>query len=65
MINFGSRPTFGGNETLLEAHIADFNGDLYGQNLTVFFDYYLRDIRKFFSEEELKKQLKTDLDAIR
>lgn len=65
VINFGSRPTFGGNETLLEAHIADFNGDLYGQNLTVFFDYYLRDIRKFFSEEELKKQLKTDLDAIR
>lgn len=65
IINFGSRPTFGENEVLVEAHIADFNGDLYGQNLTVFFDCYLREIRKFFSEGELKKQLKTDLDAIR
>ena len=65
VVNFGSRPTFGGNETLLEAHIADFDGDLYGQNLTVFFDRYLREIRKFFSEEELKKQLAQDIAAIK
>ena len=65
IVNFGSRPTFGGNEVLLEAHIADFGGDLYGQNLTVYFDYYLREIRKFFSEEELKKQLAADLAAIK
>lgn len=65
VINFGSRPTFGGTETLLEAHIADFNGDLYGQNLTVYFDDYIREIRKFFSEEELKKQVAIDLASIK
>ena len=65
VINFGSRPTFGGKETLLEAHIAGFNGDLYGQNLTVYFDDYIREIRKFFSEEELKKQLTLDLASIK
>ncbi len=65
IINFGTRPTFGGTDTVIEAHIADFSGDLYGKNITLFFDYYLREIRKFFSEEELKKQLTADLAAIK
>ena len=64
IINFGSRPTFGGTDTVIEAHIADFNGDLYDKRITLFFDRYLREIRKFFSEEELKKQLAADLASI-
>lgn len=63
IINFGSRPTFGGTDTVIEAHIADFTGDLYGKNVTLFFDDYIREIRRFSSEEELKKQLKTDLES--
>ena len=65
IINFGSRPTFGGTETVIEAHIADFDGDLYDKEITLFFDAYLREIRKFFSEEELKKQLAIDLASIK
>lgn len=64
IINFGSRPTFGGTETVIEAHIADFKGDLYDKEITLFFDGYIREIRKFFSEEELKKQLTIDLASI-
>lgn len=65
IINFGSRPTFGGTDTVIEAHIADFDGDLYGKRITLFFDRYLREIRKFFSEEELKKQLASDLESVK
>lgn len=65
IINFGSRPTFGGTDTVIEAHIADFNGDLYDKRITLYFDRYLREIRKFFSEEELKKQLAADLASIK
>ena len=65
IINFGSRPTFGGTETVIEAHVAGFNGDLYDKEITLFFDAYLREIRKFFSEEELKKQLAIDLASIK
>lgn len=61
IINFGARPTFGNTDICIEAHIADFNGDLYDKNITLFFDNYIREIRKFFSEEELKKQLNADL----
>ncbi len=65
IINFGSRPTFGGTETVIEAHIAGFDGDLYDKEITLFFDAYLREIRKFFSEEDLKKQLAIDLASIK
>ena len=64
VINFGSRPTFGGTDTVIEAHILDFNGDLYGKRITLFFDEYIREIRKFFSEEELKKQVASDVETI-
>ena len=65
IINFGTRPTFGGTDTVIEAHIADFDGDLYGKRITLFFDFYLREIRKFFSEDELKRQLAEDLSAVK
>ncbi|MBO4251549.1 MAG: riboflavin biosynthesis protein RibF [Clostridia bacterium] len=64
VINFGSRPTFGGTEVVLETHIVGFDGDLYGKSLTVYFDNYIREIRKFFSEEDLKKQLAADISSI-
>lgn len=65
IVNFGTRPTFGGTDTVIEAHIADFNGDLYGKRITLFFDFYLREIRKFFSEDELKRQIADDLAAVK
>lgn len=61
VINYGARPTFDLTEKLLEAHVIDFNGQLYGKEITLSFDRYLRDIKKFGSQEELKKQLEMDI----
>ena len=61
VINYGARPTFGLQETLLEAHLIGFDGDLYGQTLTVNFERFLRCIQKFECVEDLKKQIEKDV----
>ena len=65
VINYGARPTFDLNEKLLEAHIIDFSGSLYGQTLTIKFDRYLRDIIKFNCTEDLVCQLKNDVQTVK
>lgn len=64
IVNFGSRPTFGVAEKKIEAHLKDFQGDLYGRTVRVFPQKYLREIKKFASEAELKKQLEKDKRTI-
>jgi riboflavin kinase/FMN adenylyltransferase len=63
VLNIGYRPTLQNpNPSLrVEVHLLDFNGDLYGQELEVFFAEKLRDERKFNSVEELKKQIEQDV----
>ena len=63
VINFGSRPTFGNPKMLIEAHLLDFSEDIYGKTVKISFVRFLRDDRKFFSEEELKKQLNADVES--
>lgn len=63
--NLGARPTFGESERLLEAHLIDFAGDLYGSLLEVCFLERLREVRRFNSLEELQAQLKEDVAAAR
>ncbi len=58
--NYGAQPTVNGENLVVETHILDFNGDLYGQDLTVYFLDKIRDIKKFNSVEELKTQLELD-----
>lgn len=59
--NFGVKPTVsGGNIPVLEVHILDFNEDIYGQKLRVYFKKMLRKEKKFSSVEELKKQIAID-----
>ena len=66
MLNIGVRPTVGGNlAQTVEAHLLDFEGDLYDQALTVEFIARLRDERKFSSLDELKAQLARDAEAAR
>jgi len=60
--NYGARPTYNLNEILSETHILGFNGNLYEKQITVNFDKYLRDCVKFESENELKLQLKKDME---
>lgn len=63
--NYGSRPTFGDGCIVLEVYADGFAGDLYGQTVTIWFDSFIREIRKFGSAEELSEQLKKDLENIR
>ncbi len=65
IINYGPRPTFDLNEKLIEAHILDFNGDLYGKEVKLFFDSYMREIQKFSGIESLNRQLQKDLETIK
>ena len=58
--NVGVCPTFGGNETRLETHIIDFDGDLYGRTLRIYLMGYLRDEKKFESIDALIKQIDYD-----
>jgi riboflavin kinase/FMN adenylyltransferase len=61
--NLGTRPTVGGGERLLEVHLLDFSGDLYGKVLKVRFVRFLRGERKFGSVDELKEQIRFDVSA--
>jgi riboflavin kinase/FMN adenylyltransferase len=58
--SLGTRPTVGGTRPLLEAHIFDFDGDLYGQLLEVRFVAKLRDEQKFASLEAMVEQMHRD-----
>ena len=63
IINYGARPTFDLEQKLLEVHIIDFCGDLYGKEIEVLFLDFIREIKKFDSIDDLKAQLTADLTA--
>jgi len=60
MMNQGPRPTFEDGRRVLEAHIFDFDGDLYGEWVRIEWIKRLRDIERFGSVEQLQKQLERD-----
>jgi len=66
-INLGRRPTFfeHADHSLLEAHLLDFDGDLYGEYVRVTFEHFLRSERKFEGLEAIKTQLQLDVVAAR
>ena len=55
--NIGTRPTVNGENVTVEPWILDFEGDLYGKNITLEFHEYLRPEQKFDSLEELKAEI--------
>lgn len=63
--NLGTRPTVDGLRTLLEVHLFDFAGDLYGAQVHVEFLHKLRDERRFASFDELKAQIALDAQQAR
>ena len=64
--NVGVRPTLSGDETvLLETHLLDFNGDLYGKRVEVEFHHKLREERRFNGLSELRIQIEKDITAAR
>jgi riboflavin kinase/FMN adenylyltransferase len=64
-VNIGPNPTFGEHALKVEAHLIGFADSLYGKPLEVDFLERLRDIRPFASVEELKDQLRRDVEAAR
>lgn len=64
-INIGHRPTISISGSIqVEAHILNFDQDLYGQNIRLFFEKKLRNEKKFSSIEELQLQIKEDIARI-
>ena len=65
-VNVGVRPTFdSGRGVLVEAHLIDFDGDLYGQTLRVAFLERLRGEKRFDSVDELVDQMGRDVERAR
>jgi len=63
--NIGIRPTVEGKEPLLEVHLFDFAGDLYGRLLTVEFVCKIRDEQAFPGLDALKAQILQDMETAR
>lgn len=63
--NLGYNPTFGDTPFTLEVHIFDFDRDIYGSTLRVYFLERLRDERRFAGIEELIQQITQDVACAR
>lgn len=63
--NIGFRPTFGGKKLLVEAHLLDFSGRLYGKKLSLFLLKKIRPEKKFSAAGKLQEQIKKDVELAR
>jgi riboflavin kinase / FMN adenylyltransferase len=65
VMNIGKRPTVDGVNTTVEVHLLDWDGNLYGQQLTVYLHHFLRSEQKFPSLAALTTQIQADCDTAR
>jgi riboflavin kinase/FMN adenylyltransferase len=63
--NVGVRPTFDGAREVVEAHLLDYSGDLYGSDLTLEFVERLRGETRFDSVADLVEQIGRDVEQAR
>jgi riboflavin kinase/FMN adenylyltransferase len=61
VVNVGRRPTFGGREVSVEAHLLGFDGDLYGSRLRIAFHARLRGEQRFDGPEALAARIRKDI----
>ena len=65
-VSVGTNPTFGDvREVRCEVNIQDFHGDIYGEELPVFFLGRVRDMKAFSGREELMRQIEHDIETCR
>ncbi len=65
VVNVGHRPTFGGGDVTVEAHLLDFDGDIYGETLDIALVKQIRSERKFDRIEALVAQIHLDIATAR
>jgi len=65
VVNVGRAPTFGEREVIMEAHLLDYAGDLFGERLEVRFVDKLRDEQRFDGVDALVAQIRADITAAR
>jgi riboflavin kinase/FMN adenylyltransferase len=63
--SIGTRPTFGNGARTVEVHLLDYQGDLYGKQIKTEFVWKLRNEQCFASSEQLKSQMKEDIENVR
>jgi riboflavin kinase/FMN adenylyltransferase len=63
--NVGVAPTFARTESRVEAHLLDFEGDLYGRVVDVSFVERIREERRFSGVDELTEQIRRDVEGAR
>ena len=63
--NFGVRPTIEGKKLLLEAHLFEFDENIYSKDLTVEFLTFIREEKKFNDFTSLKKQIQKDIQIVK
>jgi riboflavin kinase/FMN adenylyltransferase len=62
VVNVGTRPTFhDSSRVLAEAHLIDFDGDLYGRRVEISFRFHLRQERRFDDVAALQQQIGADV----
>ncbi|MCW2642343.1 MAG: riboflavin biosynthesis protein RibF [Dactylosporangium sp.] len=64
-VSIGTNPTFSGHERRVEAHVLDFDGDLYGERLALDFVVRLREQRTYSGVEPLVTQIREDVAQTR
>ncbi len=64
-ISVGTSPTFDGKSSRVEAHLLDFDQDIYGKHLEIYFQSFLRPQQRYGSPEALIDQLQRDIQAAR
>jgi riboflavin kinase/FMN adenylyltransferase len=62
--NIGIRPTFGIGKEMVETHLLNYRGNLYGKDMRVEFVQKLRDEERFPSSEELQTQIEKDIRKV-
>lgn len=61
LVNLGCRPTFGPGGSTIEVYLLDFEGDLYGKELRLYFVARLREEKKFSDSDSLKAAINRDV----
>ncbi|GAB4177740.1 MAG: bifunctional riboflavin kinase/FAD synthetase [Wenzhouxiangellaceae bacterium] len=65
VVSLGRRPTVNGRDWLLEVHLFDYSGDLYGRRIEVEFVHWLREEHRFASIEAMIEQMEHDANRAR